>query len=671
MKKGLYPRLAWTGICKNYQMYVPYILTCIGMIMMYYIVTFLSQSDMLNYTPSKTSMESMLSLGSNVIGFFALIFLFYSNSFLIRRRKTEFGLYNILGMGKWNLVSILIWESIGIAVISLTVGLFCGILFSKVSELVMMNIIGETVSFSFSISFGVIGKTILLFLGIFLVILLNSLRQIHVSNPIELLNSSNIGEKPPKVNWVLAVLGMILLAAAYYIALSIQQPIAAFTLFFGAVILVIIATYFIFIAGSVALCRVLQKNKRYYYRTNHFISVSSMTYRMKRNGAGLATICILSTMILVMLSTTICMFSGTEDSLKTMFPRSIILDIYSTSQDVLQPIEESVEAVLQESNYTQENDFGYAMLGIMGSLEGNHFHPDVSEMDLTIGSSGLRDLIFVSLEDYNRIMGENEKLASDEVLLYSTESEDAQDIIEIEGYKSFKVKKTVTKFADNEAADKQIINMMILFVPDLQSVAEHFDGQKNGDGDDIVEYEYYTGFDLNCNEEEQIQFYKKLSEKINNLKKQDDFPQVYLYSRAEKRNGFYAIYGGLLFLGILLSIVFVFAAVLIIYYKQISEGYEDRERFTIMQKVGMTKSEIRKSINSQILTVFFLPLIAAGVHLGFAFPMISKVLVLFNLTNQRLLVGTTVGCYFAFGLFYVIVYKITSHAYYHLVSQKF
>lgn len=302
MKKGFYSRLAWTGMRKNKKLYTPYILTCIGMVMMFYIVSFLAGSDVLKSMAGGDVMQSILGLGCGVIGVFALIFLFYTNSFLIRRRKKEFGLYNILGMGKWNLARVLFWESLIIAAISLVAGLFAGIALSKFAELGMVNVLEGTASFSMSIAPAAILQTIGLFAVIFFLILLNTLRQIHLTNPIKLLHSESTGEKPPKANWFIALAGAVILAGAYYLAVSIEEPMEALMSFFVAVIMVIVATYMLFMAGSVAVCRILQKKKKYYYKTNHFVSVSSMLYRMKRNGAGLASICILCTMVLVMVS---------------------------------------------------------------------------------------------------------------------------------------------------------------------------------------------------------------------------------------------------------------------------------------------------------------------------------------------------------------------------------
>ena len=355
MRVGFYPKLAWNGIRKNKRLYTPYILTCIGMIMMYYIIIFLSDSPLLNEIAGGETAQNMLGMGTWVIAVFACIFLFYTNSFLIRRRKKEFGLYNILGMGKRNIAVILLWETLIIAAISLTAGCAAGIAFSKLAELGLLNIIRGDVEYSLTVSWGSIGKVCIIFPVIFVCIFLNSLRQIHTANPVELLHSENAGEKPPKGNWMLGILGIVLLGAAYYLAVTIREPLSALTWFFVAVIMVIIGTYLLFISGSVLFCRILQKNKSYYYKSTHFVSVSSLVYRMKRNGAGLASICILGTMVLVMHSSTACLYFGAEDSLRTRYPRNISVnfswaDAEGMNNENIGSLRSSVTRVLEENH---------------------------------------------------------------------------------------------------------------------------------------------------------------------------------------------------------------------------------------------------------------------------------------------------------------------------------
>lgn len=673
MKHGFYPKLAMTGISKNRKTYIPYILTCIGMVMMYYIVSFLSVNDSVRDLRGGNEMQMILQMGCGVIGFFSLVFLFYTNSFLMRRRKKEFGLYNILGMGKWNLARILFFECLIIAVIALAAGLFCGIMFSKIAELVMIHILQGEVNFSFSIDFSVIVQTVSVFCLIFLLIFLNALRQIRLANPVELLRSETVGEKPPRVNWVFALLGLIILAGAYYLAVSIKDPMSALIWFFVAVIMVIIATYLLFIAGSVALCRILQKNKRYYYKTNHFVSVSSMVYRMKRNGAGLASICILSTMVLVMLSSTVCLYLGTEDSMRNRYPRNIVIDTFSVEDQSVETVHQAISDTLQQYHVSEKDLLHYRYLDVGGYFKDDQVIFDQSSLS-GLGLSdteNIRQLFVVPLEDYNQLMDKQETLAENEVMIYNTkDSEYPYDTITLQSGGTWNVKKVVPDFVDNGVDAMQIIPTMYLFVPDMQAMEQIFDAQAEIYGDNRSYKHDYYGFDLSCDDEMQIRVAGTLREKVQGLTSDEDFPRVTVESAAEERTGFYALYGGMFFLGVLLGIVFILGAVLIMYYKQITEGYEDQKRFEILQKVGMTKKEIKKSVNSQVLTVFFLPLIAAGVHVGFAFPLIHKLLALFSLTNTWLLIGITVGSYLLFALFYVVVYLITSKSYYGIVSRK-
>ncbi|MBC5787141.1 ABC transporter permease [Clostridium facile] len=674
MKLGFYPKLAFTGIAKNKKTYLPYILTCIGMVMMFYIILFLTSSQVLYNMRGVDVMQSILSMGCGVIGLFSLIFLFYTNSFLIRRRKKEFGLYNILGMGKRNLARILIWESIIIAVISIIGGLICGILFSKVGELIMTQMLDGDISFSFTVSFQSIWVTLIVFAGIFFLILLNSLRQIHLSNPIQLLRSDNVGEKPPKANWIVAFLGVILLAAAYYLALSIQDPISALMWFFVAVIMVIIATYLLFIAGSVALCKLLQKNKRYYYKTNHFVSVSSMVYRMKRNGAGLASICILSTMVLVIISSTACLYIGAEDSLHSRYPRDILVETTTMEEHYIDDVHSTIDQVLQQNNQEEQDQLHYQYLSVGGFFQEDQVifgQSKIDTMQLMSSIENVRQIYVVPIDDYNKLMGTNETLGENEALLFATKSDYPYDTISLENFGTVTIKQTVPEFVGNGDDAMMITSSIYLFVP-KDTMIGIYNAQYSIYGDEIASAcKDYYGFNLDCDDHTQIEIQNQIDRKIAQMQQEDNqFPKVISEGIAAERSGFYALYGGMFFLGVLLGIVFILGAVLIMYYKQVTEGYEDQGRFEILQKVGMTKKEIKKSINSQVLTVFFLPLIAAGVHTAFAFPLIKKMLVLFSLTNTGLLIGITIGSYLLFALFYIIVYLVTSKSYYSIVSNR-
>lgn len=673
MKKGIYSRLALTGIKKNKKLYIPYILTCIGMVMMFYIITFLSSSDMMMNYPGGETMRGILGFGVYVIGFFAVIFLFYTNSFLVRRRKKEFGLYNILGMGKRNIARVMLWETLFIGAFSIAVGMALGVLFSKLAELVMVNIMSMDVTFGVTIDYKAIYYTVVLFAVIFFLILLNSLRQVHLSNPIALLHSENAGEKPPKANWFFAVLGVLILGCAYYLAVTIKDPVTTLAAFFFAVIMVIVATYLIFISGSVAFCKILQKKKNYYYKTNHFVSVSSMSYRMKRNGAGLASICILCTMVLVMISSTVCLYLGKEDSLRERYPRNINVtmtsQIYSDliSQDANSIAKMSIETA-ENMGYKPVNAIDYTMLSFVSYIRDGEIVFDDGENGFNYATSDLWQIFIVSLDDYNRLTGSQENLDEDEVMIYTSKDMDYNyDVLKIKGQEPLNIKKVVMDFENNGVDTMQIIPALYIFVPDLEVQVQKISEQSE---DTLGNINRFVGYDIEATDQQQTDVFDEIYDwlRTSQIENADSSMYVYVEGVANEKLEFFGFYGGLFFLGIILGIVFIFAAVLIMYYKQVSEGYEDQSRFEIMQKVGMTKREIKKSINSQMLTVFFMPLIAAGVHLAFAFPMIYKMLILFGLVNKVFLIMVTVGCFLLFALLYMLVYKITSRAYYSIVS---
>lgn len=674
MIKALYPKLALDGIRKNKRMYLPYILTCIGMVMMQYIIGFLQYSDMLASMPGARTAQSMIEMGGWVIAVFAGIFLFYTNSFLMRRRKKEFGLYNILGMGKRNIGFILFWENLIISVFSIAVGLILGIAFSKLAELGFVNIIRGDVDFGFTVSPEAIIKTTEIFAVIFLLLFLNELRQVRFSSAVSLLKSENAGEKPPKANWFVGILGFVILGAAYFIAVSIKDPLSALTVFFAAVIMVIIGTYLIMIAGSVLFCRILQKNKKYYYKSNHFISVSSMVYRMKRNGAGLASICILATMVLVMISSTATLYIGSEDSLHTRYPRDVNMEFQFVEPEAMSNenvgiIRDDINKIVNKYNIKPENLDSYRYAAVSGLLDGTAVETDISQADVSPDIYS-RVCIFniVPLEDYNRWAGTSETLQPDEAMLYTCRTDYTESTISFNGGASFKIKKHIDDFFGSGNAAMNVVDTIALIVPDLASAISGLSELTDYNGNSMLQYRWVYSFDTALSEHDESMLAEELRGSFKGVTTENGFGHAYIETLSEEADDYYGVFGGLFYLGILLSIVFIFATVLIIYYKQVSEGYEDQSRFEIMQKVGITKKEIRRSINSQLLTVFFLPLIGAGLHLAFAFPIIRKLLLLFNLNNVGLFALTTVISFLVFALFYVIVYRITSNAYYKIVS---
>lgn len=664
MKALFYPRLAWTGIKNNRRLYLPYILTCIGMVAMFYIMLSLSTGVFLDKMRGGTTLGTVLGLGAGVIGFFAVLFLFYTNSFLIRRRKKEFGLYNILGMGKRNIARVLFSETLILAAVSLMFGLILGAALSKLAELGLAYFVESDAGYDFTVYPTAMGYTVLLFVCIFLLLFFKSVGQVGLSNPVELLHSESVGEKPPKANWVFGVLGIVILAAAYYISVTIEQPVAALGWFFIAVLMVIAATYLLFIAGSVLLCRILQKNKRYYYKPNHFVSVSSMAYRMKRNGAGLASVCILITMVLVMIASTSCLYFGKEDVLRSQYPHDFNVTVdFDTLDEVTQENIDKTKAGI-DAFMDKNGGISFGICGksdrVTGELSDGVFYMGDDVYDPEHSTF----LYIIDLADYNRNTGSSYRLNDGEALVFASSRTYDHDTIRIEGGREYKVVKSEGTIDFIRDTNMLGFSAVYIVVPDFYSSAEDLlqATEKQGVSQPWLQWRYQ--FDSSADYLTQLE----IEEGIWDVIAQAHSGGYGLSSLAGARDDFYGSFGGLFFLGIMLSIVFIIAAVLIIYYKQVSEGYEDQSRFEIMQKVGMTKKDIRKSINSQMLTVFFLPLLFAIVHLGFAFPMINKLLLLFGLDNLGLLLLTAAISALVFALFYIIVYRVTSNAYYSIVS---
>lgn len=671
MKRGLYFRLAATGMSKNKKFYFPYIFTCFCMVMMYYIIQFLRISDDFRTMRGGESMQMILEMGTPVIAVFSWILLYYTNSFLIRRRQKEFGLYHILGMGKRELVKILIWENLMTAVISIAGGLLGGILFSKLAELAAVRIVGNHLGYKMTIEPKAIYYTVSLFLAIFAVILLRMLIFIFRTKPVDMLKSETAGEKPPKANWILAIVGLIILAGAYWIAVSIEEPMEAMLWFMVAVLMVIVATYLLFIAGSVAFCRLMQKKKNYYYKTRHFVSISSMVYRMKRNGAGLASICILSTMVLVMVSSTVCLYASIEGNLARHYPQQFSVEMASGSsledKDREEKLKETVGQTINENKIKLKETKEYHILSTacVKTDEGIKFeHENIKSLD------SLKMLYILTVADYNRLTGENLSLEKNELYVYLPDEAYEKDTFQVEGCGNWKNKGT----PDNQficGDDVETLNSGVyLIVPD-EAVMDQFEAaQRAVYGENASSEKLCYAFDTDLSEEGQVSLVSELQNNISTLQLQDEqFPMVNVNARAVSKSDYYALYGGLFFLGILLGSVFIFGMILIIYYKQITEGYEDQGRFSILMKVGMTRKEVRQSINSQVMTVFFLPLAMAGMHTAFSFPIIRKILKMFAMNDEKLLILVMICCYLAFAVFYAAVYLLTSREYYKIVSR--
>lgn len=691
---GLYSRLAGTGIRKNGKSYIPYILTAALMVSVFYIITFLSGNRMLKTMTGGNGMAMILQFGMVVMGIFSAIFLFYTNSFLIKRRKKEFGLYNILGLGKGQIAKILVRETLFVYIITEVLGLGVGILFSKLAEMLATRMLRGSLNYSFYVDPIAVIVSLILFAAIFAVILLNSLRQLFFSRPIELLHSENTGEKPPRTNIPAAVIGFGALGVAYYMALRIEDPSMAIGLFFFAVILVIIATYLLFIAGSVVICRTLQKNKANYYKTKNFVSLSQLIFRMRKNGAGLASICILSTMVLVTLSSTISLYAGIPNMVGTEYDNDITIRISSPngSADADWLIEQS-EKIAADAGKPVNNAYTKHYLNMRSgitelAMELNEriaslgFDPDSLYVD---GSIVPLDEADENIKALGLELGEYDIAVFEPSLKLITAEETVKfgqytlNVIPIETTPDSLAPRI---FSENEECaqiyvrDKGVLDKLLA---EYRKLADDANRALGVDEYWIPPLSVTYGFDVS---NEKGEYEGDLWEFVDNTLRNA------LYRASDERFGtdtefafmidtvatlieeYYGIYGGLLFLGIMLGGVFALSAALIMYYKQISEGYEDAARFEILRKVGMTRREIRTAINSQVLKVFFLPLAAAGVHMLFAFPMIARMLNVFSFYNVKLFGFVTLIGFVVFGGLYVLFYKITSKSYMGIVGAN-
>lgn len=669
MKGVFYPKLAMVSIRNNKRLYLPYILTSIGIVMTFYILDFVARSTVVSNIPGGSSMQAILLLGSYVIGFFSVLFLFYTNSFLTKRRKKEFGLYNILGMNKKNIARVLLWETIIIGSISLCAGLFFGILLSKMAELCLLNLMRQPINMMFHVSALAVSHTVVLFLGIDLLLLITNIIQVGKNNAINLFRSESVGEKKLKGNGFFAITGAVILIAAYYIAITIKSPIDAMSWFFVAVIMVIVASNILFISGSVFICKLLKKKKSFYYKPNHFVAVSSMAYRMKRNGAGLANICILSTMVLVMISTTFSLYIGVEDSLKERYPKEYNFYAEASAEDQLTSEFITAERtyfnqLLEKEDITPRSMIDYRCASIACMLVDDTFKCDVSEVKGTdeFDYNMAYMVSFIPQEDYNRYAKEKVSLKKGEVLLFEEKGHYHYSELKFPGGQ-YCVVGSLDEFPIEGINGMDIVNCIDVVVCDMDDVISVFEKEIS-----MLNLDYQLGVDIE-DVEIKSEVMERIAKQFQDKMIEDGIKYTRCDNREQNRQEFFNIYSGLFFIGILLSVVFTVAVALIIYYKQITEGYEDQARFGIMKKVGMTKREIKKSINSQLLIVFFLPLVGAACHLSFAFPMINKLLNIFGLYNITLFAASCAVCFVIFALLYVVIYKMTSNAYLAIVNE--
>lgn len=657
MSKGFFLRLAVGNIRKHRKIYYPYMLTAVLTVMMLYLISSLADSPDLG----SESLIFTLGLGKWVTTFFTLVFLFYTNSFLMKRRQMEFGLLNILGMGKGHIARIICYETLMILLLSLILGLGGGILLDKLLYMLLLRLLGISVGLPvFHISIPALLFAVAIVSGVFTLILFNSIRQIYHSKPIELLHGGQVGEKEPKAKWALALLGASCLGAGYYISLTTGNAADSIMLFFVAVMLVIAGTYLLFTAGSITLLKLLRSSKRFYYQPSHFINVSGMIYRMKQNAVGLANISILSTMVLVIVFSTFSLWFGMEDILDRRCPSDIVLTVNQPERR-----EDSLKLVTRQAasqGLTVKDVQDFQMLEFIAMRQGDAYMAATGER---LYGSDLNWLYILPLADYNRLTGLNETLAPDELLLVQNADDPFGDTLSMLGH-GYRVKAGMDEqLIKNDLAFASAYKVQWLVAPD-QAAMDDIEGlQREAYGKRASAQKYYLRFDAEGGDDAAI---LALADAIAADFQEAHIGYNYIDSRPRLAVSIKELYGSLLFIGLFLGLLFLMAMILIVYYKQISEGYDDKERFLIMRKVGLSREEIKRSINSQILMVFFLPLITAGLHTVFAFPSIVQMFTGLAMTNVPLMIWCLTGSFLLFAMLYGAVYALTAKVYYRIVS---
>ena len=674
MRKGIFSKLAVQNIRNNKSTYIPYMITCIFCIAMIYMMEFLRDCPTLDRAVRHAAeVRMILSTGEVVVVIFCVIFLIYSNSFLMKRRQKEIGLYNILGLERNHIGIVLLLETIFTTILSLTGGIAIGILASKLSLLLLLRLLHIPAVLGFYISTKGIITCLLMFGAIFLLILLLNLRRIHLSRPVELLRGNNTGEREPKAKWLMALLGFICLGIGYYLAITTESPIKAITIFLLAVILVMAGTYLLFTAGSIVILKFLRRRKSFYYRTGNFISISGMLYRMKQNAIGLASICILSTGVLLMISMTVSIYFGMNDIMVNRYPYDTDISITGVSKEECQTAIETFEKAISDNKVPVAKKAEEIYLTIISHID--HGQIQIAEPNALSDSGSVLTLSLLRKSEYEKLTGTDSALQDGEILAWASKMTEKSDSLTVNDSVF-----TVKKWLDDSplTCGHDIVYGNAVFVV-TDSDFEKFDEMrtemyKNTSatpaGQDLT---VHLGLNITGSDETKIAYGTPVLDAIKALQDNgqlSDNSWITSGIRAQEYDSYYADNGSLLFIGIFLGSLFLLGTAMIIYYKQISEGYEDQNRFEIMQKVGLSHREVKSSIRRQILMVFFLPLLMAMLHISMAFPLIRRMLLLFGMTNTRLFIGCTAGTVLIFALVYGLIYLMTAKSYYHIVERR-
>ena len=673
MHKGIFSRLAKQNIRNNKSTYIPYMITCIFCIAMIYMMEFLRDCPTLDQAVRQADEVRMIVFtGEIVVEIFCIIFLIYSNSFLMKRRQKEIGLYNILGLERNHIGIVMFLETIITSIGSLAGGIAAGIIGSKLALLLLLKLLHIPSVLGFYISVKGIFTCLFMFGIIFLMILFLNLAKIHLSRPVELLRGNNTGEKEPAAKWLMALIGFICLGAGYYLAVTTESPIKAITIFLLAVILVMAGTYLLFTAGSIVILKFLRRRKSFYYRTGNFISISGMLYRMKQNAIGLASICILSTGVLLMISMTVSIYFGMNDIMLNRYPYDVDMSVTSISEEECQTAIEAFEKTIADNKVPVEKSVEEIYPDIVCSKNGDQIL--IKPTNTIRNSDSVLVLSLLDQAEYERLTGISANLNDGEIFAWypSAVQKDSVTVDE----KEFTVKKWMDK-NPLTCGEDAVSDNAVLVVTDEdfkkfdEMRTEMYKGVSSAPaGEDLT---LHLGLDITGSETEKIEFGTPVMETVKDLKKSGGLSEnAWIISgiRQQEYESYYADNGSLLFIGIFLGSLFLMGTAMIIYYKQISEGYEDQKRFEIMQKVGLSRREVRSSVRRQILMVFFLPLLMAMLHITMAFPMIRRLLLLFGMTNTKLFIGCTAGTVLIFAVVYGLIYLITARSYYHIVERK-
>ena len=673
MHKGIFSRLAKQNIRNNKSTYIPYIITCIFCIAMIYMMEFLRDCPTLDQAVRQADEVRMIVFtGEIVVEIFCIIFLIYSNSFLMKRRQKEIGLYNILGLERNHIGIVMFLETIITSIGSFAGGIAAGIIGSKLALLLLLKLLHIPSVLGFYISVKGIFTCLFMFGIIFLMILFLNLAKIHLSRPVELLRGNNTGEKEPVAKWLMALIGFICLGAGYYLAVTTESPIKAITIFLLAVILVMAGTYLLFTAGSIVILKFLRRRKSFYYRTGNFISISGMLYRMKQNAIGLASICILSTGVLLMISMTVSIYFGMNDIMLNRYPYDVDMSVTSISEDECQTAIEAFEKAIADNKVPVEKSVEEIYLDIVCSKNGDQIL--IKPANTIRNSDSVLVLSLLNQAEYERLTGISANLNDGEIFAWypSAVQKDSVTVDETE----FTVKKWLDK-NPLTCGEDAVSDNAVLVVTDEdfkkfdEMRTEMYKGVSSAPaGEDLT---LHLGLDITGSETDKIDFGTPVMEVVKDLKKNGGLSEnswITSGIRQQEYESYYADNGSLLFIGIFLGSLFLMGTAMIIYYKQISEGYEDQKRFEIMQKVGLSRREVRSSVRRQILMVFFLPLLMAMLHITMAFPMIRRMLLLFGMTNTKLFIGCTAGTVLIFAVVYGLIYLMTARSYYHIVERK-